>query len=146
MHVLYTAEGLATGDGRNGHGRTTDGMIDLDFALPPELGGKGGAANPEQLFAVGYAVCFHNALRRAAKEFQSDVEGSSVTTRVGIGAMDDGRFGITVGIAVDLPKTDQAIAERVLARADEICPYSNATRGNVELSLTITGAPEENAA
>ncbi len=139
MQVLYTAEALSTGNGRNGHVRSSDGILDFDLASPVELGGKGGATNPEQLFAAGYSACFHNALIRAAREARADNEGSSVTARVGLGPTGRGTFGITVSLAVDLPKVDQATAEEVLARAHDICPYSNATRGNVEVDLSVRG-------
>jgi Ohr subfamily peroxiredoxin len=139
MQVLYTAEALATGDGRNGHARSSDGILDFDVALPTELGGKGGATNPEQLFAAGYAACFHNAVRRAAREAQADVDGSEVTARVGLGALDSGRFGITVALAVVLPQLEQSLAEQVTARGHDICPYSNAVKGNVQVEITVQG-------
>jgi len=142
MNVLYTAEALATGDGRSGHTRSSDGILDLDLAVPVELGGKGGATNPEQLFAAGYAACFHNALRRAAREYDVDTQGSQVTSRVGLGPTGNGTFGITVSLAAVLPLADQATAEQVLARGDAICPYSNAIRGNVEVELSIVGESE----
>jgi lipoyl-dependent peroxiredoxin len=139
MQVLYTAEALATGDGRNGHARSSDGILDFDLASPTELGGKGGATNPEQLFAAGYAACFHNALRRAAREVKANVDGSNVTARVGLGPTGNGTFGISVALAVELPHVDQASAEQILARAHAICPYSNAIRGNVEVDLSVKG-------
>jgi Ohr subfamily peroxiredoxin len=142
MNVLYTAEALATGDGRNGHARSSDGILDIDLAVPTELGGKGGATNPEQLFAAGYAACFHNALRRAAREYDVDPEGSHVTARVGLGPTGNGTFGITVSLAVVLPLADQATADQVLARGHAICPYSNAVRGNVDVELSIVGESE----
>jgi lipoyl-dependent peroxiredoxin len=141
VQVLYTAEALATGDGRNGHTRSSDGIIDLDLATPVELGGRGGATNPEQLFAAGFAACFHNALRLVARAAKADVTGSSVTARVGLGAVGDGTYNITASLAVELPQVDQATAEALLARAHQVCPYSNATRGNVEVQLSIVGAP-----
>lgn len=142
MNVLYTAEAVATGDGRNGHARSSDGILDFDLATPAELGGKGGATNPEQLFATGYAACFHNALRRAAREAGVDAAGSQVTARVGLGPTGNGTFGITVALAVELPRADQDAAEQVLARGHAICPYSNAIRGNVDVQLSIVGASE----
>jgi Ohr subfamily peroxiredoxin len=142
MNVLYTAEALATGAGRNGHARTSDGMLDLDLAMPPEMGGPGGATNPEQLFAVGYSACFHNALIRAAREFDVDAQGSEVTAKVGLGPLGNGTFGITVSLAVVLPLADQATAEQVLARGHAICPYSNAVKGNVDVELSIVGKSE----
>jgi osmotically inducible protein OsmC len=142
MNVLYTAEALATGDGRNGHARSSDGILDFDLATPTELGGRGGATNPEQLFAAGYAACFHNALRRAAREYDVDAQGSHVTARVGLGPTGNGTFGIAVSLAAVLPLADQATAEQVMARGHAICPYSNAIRGNVEVELSIVGESE----
>jgi Ohr subfamily peroxiredoxin len=146
MKVLYTAEALATGDGRNGHVRSSDGILDFDLTTPVEMGGKGGATNPEQLFAAGYSACFHNALRRAAREAKANVDGSHVTARVGIGPTGHGTFGITVALAVVLPHVDQPTAEHVLARAHEICPYSNATRGNIDVELSIVAGSQAGAA
>jgi Ohr subfamily peroxiredoxin len=146
MQVLYTAEALSTGEGRNGHVRSSDGILDFDVRTPAELGGKGGATNPEQLFAAGYAACFHNALLRAAREAKADTRGSEVTARVGLGPTGNGTFGITVDLAVSIPTVDQATAEQLLARAHDICPYSNATRGNVEVGLSVVGGAAESAA
>jgi Ohr subfamily peroxiredoxin len=140
MQVLYTAEAKATGDGRNGHIRSSDDILDLDVRMPAELGGAGGATNPEQLFAAAYSACFHSALRRAVKEAEADATDSTVTARVGLGATGNGTFGVTVALAVELPKVEQSAAERILARAHEICPYSNATRGNIDVDLSVTGA------
>ena len=103
MQVLYTASALATGDGRDGHVRTSDGTFDLDLAVPKEMGGAGGATNPEQLFAAGYAACFHSALRLVARRAKADVTGSTVTAEVGIGPNGSGGFGLTVALAVALP-------------------------------------------
>ena len=141
MKILYTAEALATGDGRDGHVRTSDGRLDLDLAVPAEMGGAGGATNPEQLFAAGFAACFHNALRRVARRAGADVDGSTVTARVGIGAAPAGglaRFALAVELDVTLPRVAQADAEQLLALAEQACPYSNAVRGNVEVVLRIS--------
>ncbi|MFC7548487.1 organic hydroperoxide resistance protein [Plantactinospora sp. GCM10030261] len=137
MQVLYTAQALATGDGRDGHVTTSDGTIDLDLAVPKEMGGAGGAANPEQLFAAGYAACFHSALRAVARKAGTDVTGSTVEARVGIGATGTGGYGLTVTLAVDLPDVDRASAVRLVEQAHQVCPYSNATRGNVDVTLTV---------
>ncbi|HWJ64727.1 MAG TPA: organic hydroperoxide resistance protein [Acidimicrobiales bacterium] len=137
MDVLYTAVATATGDGRNGHATTEDGMLDLDLRIPKEMGGAGGATNPEQLFAVGYAACFHSALKVVAGREQLDVTGTEVSASVSIGADDSGGFGLAVELDVHAPALDQETAERIVAAAHEVCPYSNATRGNIEVQLRI---------
>jgi Ohr subfamily peroxiredoxin len=135
--VLYTAEAVATGDGRNGHTRTSDGLLDVDVRVPVELGGDGGAVNPEQLFAAGYAACFHNALRRVARHLGVDVTDSSVHAKVGFGPVASGTFGLEVALEISLPNASREDAEKATARAHEVCPYSNATRGNIAISLTV---------
>ncbi|MDO3704674.1 organic hydroperoxide resistance protein [Micromonospora sp. C28SCA-DRY-2] len=140
MQVLYTASARATGDGRDGHVQTSDGTLDLDLAVPKEMGGAGGAANPEQLFAAGYAACFHSALRVVARRAKADVTGSVVEAEVGIGPNGAGGFGLTVTLVVDLPTVDRATAEQLVAQAHQVCPYSNATRGNIEVALTVREA------
>lgn len=137
MHVLYTAEALATGDGRDGHVRTSDGQLELDLAVPKEMGGAGGATNPEQLFASGYAACFHSALRLVARRVRADVTNSRITAQVGIGPNASGGFGLSVALAVDLPGVDRATAEGLVNQAHQVCPYSNAVRGNVEVTLSV---------
>ncbi|MFG2100430.1 organic hydroperoxide resistance protein [Micromonospora echinaurantiaca] len=140
MQVLYTASARATGDGRDGHVQTSDGTLDLDLAVPKEMGGAGGAANPEQLFAAGYAACFHSALRLVARRATADVTGSVVEAEVGIGPNGAGGFGLAVTLVVDLPTVDRATAEQLVAQAHQVCPYSNATRGNIEVALTVREA------
>jgi Ohr subfamily peroxiredoxin len=140
MQVLYTASARATGDGRDGQVRTSDGTLDLDLAIPKEMGGAGGAANPEQLFAAGYAACFHSALRLVARRARADVVGSVVEAAVGIGPNGDGGFGLTVTLVVDLPAVEREAAEQLVAQAHQVCPYSNATRGNIAVTLTVREA------
>ncbi|MGC5018075.1 organic hydroperoxide resistance protein [Micromonospora sp. DT47] len=140
MQVLYTASALATGDGRDGHVRTSDGTVDLDLATPKEMGGAGGAANPEQLFAAGYAACFHSALRLVARKARADVSGSVVEAEVGIGPNGSGGFGLTVALVVDLPAVERTAAEQLVEAAHQVCPYSNATRGNIQVALTVREA------
>ncbi|MFE9690002.1 organic hydroperoxide resistance protein [Micromonospora sp. NPDC005806] len=140
MQVLYTASAQATGDGRDGHVRTSDGTLELDLAIPKEMGGAGGAANPEQLFAAGYAACFHSALRLVARRAKADVSGSVVEAEVGIGPNGSGGFGLTVTLVVDLPAVERTAAEQLVAQAHQVCPYSNATRGNIEVALTVRAA------
>jgi lipoyl-dependent peroxiredoxin len=137
MNVLYTATAHATGDGRNGHARSEDGILDLDMRMPKELGGAGGAANPEMLFALGYAACFHSALKHVASQGKLDVTDSEVSASVGIGASEGGGFALTVQLAVHTPNLDRATAETLVARAHEVCPYSNATRGNIPVTLAV---------
>lgn len=138
MHVLYTAEALATGEGRNGHTRTTDGRVDLDLAIPTEMGGNGNGANPEQLFAAGYAACFHSALQLVGRQDKADISDSSVGARVGIGSIDGGGFGLTVTLEVSLPHLPHDEALALTEKAHQVCPYSNATRGNIEVALEVT--------
>jgi lipoyl-dependent peroxiredoxin len=105
--------------------------------LPKEMGGAGGAPNPEMLFAAGYAACFHSALRAIASQDKIDVAESEVTATVGIGPIGNGGFGLTIELQVRLPSLDRSAAEALTARAHEVCPYSNATRGNVPVTLTV---------
>lgn len=137
MDVLYTAEATATGAGRAGEVRSSDGVIDERLTVPKELGGPGGdATNPEQLFAAGYAACFNSAIEVVARQAKVAIDSSTVTARVGIGP--DGRgFGLAVTLTVELPGIDRAVAEDLTAKAHQICPYSNATRGNVEVELRV---------
>ena len=139
MDVMYTAEATSSG-GREGRVRTADGVIDLPLSMPKELGGLGkpGTTNPEELFAAGYAACFENAMLRAARERKVRLEGSSVTARVGIGRMENGRFNLKVDLAVSLAGISRAEAEALAHAAhEEICPYSRATRGNIEVSVSV---------
>ena len=137
MDILYTAEATATGDGRNGHVRSSDGLLDADVRFPVAMGGSGGATNPEQLFAAGYAACFHSALRLVAGQQKADVTDSAVTAQVGIGPNGAGGFGLAVTLTVSLPALAPEDAQKLAARAHEVCPYSNATRGNVDVTLDV---------
>ena len=137
MDVLYTAVAHATGDGRNGHARTDDGVVDVDLRIPKELGGPGGATNPEQLFAAGYAACFHSALKVVAQRTGQGVDGSEVSASVGIGAQPDGGFGLAVELDVHVPDLDDASAQQLVEQAHQVCPYSNATRGNIDVVLRV---------
>jgi osmotically inducible protein OsmC len=137
MNILYTAEGTAWG-GREGRAASSDGTLDVQLAIPKSMGGPGGAAtNPEQLFALGYAACFHSALKVVAAREKVDVTDSAITARVGIGANDTGGFGLEVELEAELPDVDRAVAEDLVAKAHEVCPYSNATRGNIPVTLTV---------
>jgi Ohr subfamily peroxiredoxin len=137
MNILYTATAISTGDGRSGHARTDDGLIDVDLAAPAALGGPGGATNPEQLFAAGYAACFHSALRLAAGKAHQKPVDSTVTAHVGIGPNDAGGFGLAVTLEIVLPGFEQDAAEELARAAHAVCPYSNATRGNVAVELEV---------
>ena len=140
MPSVYTAVATATGDGRNGHTRSSDGLIDLELAVPKEMGGAGGATNPEQLFAAGYAACFHSALKAVARAKKVAITDSAVTAEVGIGPNDAGGFALEVTLGVELGGVDQATGEELVAAAHQVCPYSNATRGNVPVTLETTVA------
>ena len=137
MDALYTAEATAWG-GREGRAASSDGNLDVTLVVPKELGGPGGAGtNPEQLFAAGFAGCFHSALLLVARSRKVSVEGSAVTARVGLGPKGDKGFGISVELQVEIPDLDPLVAEELVARAHEVCPYSNATRGNVDVTLEV---------
>jgi Ohr subfamily peroxiredoxin len=133
---LYTAEATVKG-GRDGHGRSSDGFLDLDIRPPVELGGTGAGTNPEQLFALGYAACFQSAMGVVGRRLGTDTSDSEVTGRVTLGTIAGGAFGIAVELDVHIPGVDEEAANNVVSAAHEVCPYSNATRGNVEVTLKI---------
>ena len=135
MDILYTAVAHATGDGRNGHVADDHGLIDTDVRIPVEMGGAGGAPNPELLFAAGYAACFHSALKVVSTGH--DLTDSAVSASVGSGANDAGGFGLAVELDVSVPRVDRDTAQGLVERAHEVCPYSNATRGNVVVTLRV---------
>ena len=144
--TLYTAEATVTG-GREGHGRTSDGRLDVDLDVPSGLGGTGGpGTNPEQLFAVGYAACFQSALLRTAAGRKLDLTGSRITARVGIGPLAGGGFGLSAALDLDAPQIDRGLARDLMTRAHEACPYSRATRGNIDVALTVGGTTLERQA
>ncbi|KQT33780.1 organic hydroperoxide resistance protein [Sphingomonas sp. Leaf412] len=138
VDVKYRTTAHAVG-GRDGRAAVDDGSFDVKLSTPRELGGAGGTgSNPEQLFAAGYSACFIGALKVAGAQLKTKVpDDTKVTATVGIGPRSAGGFGITADLVVDLPGLDRAEAEKVVALAHEICPYSNATRGNVDVGLTI---------
>ena len=137
MNPIYTATAHATGDGRNGHARSDDGFIDFDLRIPKEMGGPGGATNPEELFAAGYAACFHSALKLVAGQQKLDVSGTEVSASIGIGPLDDGGFGLSAALVIYAPKLDKATAQTLAESAHKVCPYSNATRGNIEVTISV---------
>jgi Ohr subfamily peroxiredoxin len=137
MDVIYTAEATAWG-GREGRAKTSDGHVDVQMVIPKEMGGPGGdGTNPEQLFATGYAACFHSALKLVAARDKIDVEGSAITARVGIGPDDSGGFGLAVTLVGEFPGLPADQARDLLEKAHQVCPYSNATRGNVDVQLEL---------
>lgn len=138
VNVLYRTAARATG-GRDGQAATLDGTFQVALATPRELGGGGGpGANPEQLFAAGYAACFIGAMKAVAAQGGPKVPAdASVTAQVGIGPRSEGGFGLEVALEVTLPGLDRAAAEDLVARAHQVCPYSNATRGNIDVKLTV---------
>ncbi len=138
MQTLYTAEALSTGAGRQGHVRTTDGRIDVDLAPPKEMGGSGEGSNPEQLFASGYAACFHSALLTLARKDKLDLGDSSVGALVGIGPDDEGGYQLEVTLEVVVPNLPHDEAVAIAEQAHQVCPYSNATRGNIDVTVTVT--------
>ena len=138
VNVLYTTEATATG-GRDGGAKTKDGSLDVKLSTPKELGGGGGSgSNPEQLFAAGYSACFLGAMKAVAAGGGPKVPNDAhVTATIGIGPRSEGGFGITAALAIALPGMDHAEAEALVNKAHQICPYSNATRGNVDVQLTV---------
>jgi osmotically inducible protein OsmC len=140
--VLYTAEATVTGGRDRGHGKTTDGALEVDLRTPTEMGGGGGGTNPEQLFAVGYAACFEGALGVAARRAKAEVGDASIDSKVNLVTTEDRGFTVGVELDVTLPQVrDAEEAKSIVAAAHEICPYSNATRGNIEVKLTANGQP-----
>ena len=137
MEPLYTTEALATGGGRDGHVRTVDGAFDANLAIPVEMGGSGKGLNPEQLFASGYAACFHSALQMVARMQKKNIEGSSVGAKVSIGKQGEG-FGLAVELEVVIPELPQDEAQALADAAHQVCPYSNATRGNIPVTVTVS--------
>ena len=139
--VLYTATATAKG-GREGHIHSSDGVLDFDLKVPKELGGPGGpggpGSNPEQLFAAGYAACFEGAVRYVAREKKVTLKDASVTGHVGIGPREPAGFAIAVKLEVSLPGIDHAVAQELVDIAHrDICPYSHATRGNVDVQISL---------
>ena len=144
--ILYASQATAQG-GRGGHVRTSDGRLDLPLDVPVEMGGPGGpGTNPEQLFAAGYAACFQSALMRVAAAQRLAIPRSKLIARVGIGPASEGGFGLSVALDLEAPGLDRAQAATLMERAHELCPYSRATRGNIDVSLSVSGASVERKA
>ncbi|MET0559931.1 MAG: organic hydroperoxide resistance protein [Solirubrobacterales bacterium] len=138
---LYTAEAHVTGGRIAGHGRTSDGALEVDIRIPAELGGEGGGTNPEQLFAVGYAACFESALSTISRRKKVDTGDVAIDSKVKLRAGEDRSFTIGVELHVTLPSIEGEEAVELVRAAHEVCPYSNATRGNIEVVLTANDAP-----
>ncbi|MCX4772758.1 organic hydroperoxide resistance protein [Streptomyces sp. NBC_01260] len=134
--VVYTAVATAE-NGRDGRVSTDDGKLDVVVNPPKEMGGSGAGTNPEQLFAAGYSACFQGALGVVARQEKADISGSTVTAAVGIGKTEAGGFGLEVAITATIPNVDRATAQALIEKAHQVCPYSNATRGNIKVELSV---------
>lgn len=139
MNPLYSTKVTAIG-GRSGSVRSDDGLLDLPLALPKALGGKGGATNPEQLFAAGYASCFENAVIHVTRAKKSQVKDDDIRVVADVALVPNGKGGfvLTVSLDIEITGMDQAAAEAIVAEAHEVCPYSNAIKGNIDVQLKIT--------
>jgi Ohr subfamily peroxiredoxin len=141
VRALYTAEAHVMGGRVEGHGRTSDGALEVDLRLPTELGGQGGGTNPEELFAVGYAACFESALGVVARRRKLEAGDVEIDSKVTLTPTEDRGFQLGVQLDVRLPSVDDGESAAELVRAAEkVCPYSNATRGNIDLRMTANGA------
>ena len=140
--TLYTARAHVTGGREKGHGLTSDGTLEVQLRTPVEMGGEGGGTNPEQLFAVGYAACFEGALGVVGRRERVDLGAVSIDSEVSLVTTENRGFNVAVGLDVSLPGiSDSKRAISIVAAAHEVCPYSNATRGNVEVTLRANGHP-----
>lgn len=133
--TIYTASATSTGDGRSGHVRSSDGVLDLDLERPGQ--GEGTHTNPEQLFAAGYSACFHSALKGSARRLGLAPTDTAVTADVSLGPIDEQRFGIAVVLHVEVAGLSQDDAQTLVETAHRTCPYSNATRGNIDVELDV---------
>jgi lipoyl-dependent peroxiredoxin len=137
IEVVYTAESTATGGGRDGHVKSSDGRIDLDTRPPKAAGGSGEGTNPEQLFSAGFAACFLGALRLVARNSKIDLDDATgVTVEVGFGKASEGGFGINANLIAYVPGVEQSVADDLVEKAHGVCPYSKATRGNIDVTLS----------
>jgi lipoyl-dependent peroxiredoxin len=139
--TLYTAGAHVTGGRAEGHGRTTDGVLEVDLQLPPEMGGQGGGTNPEQLFAVGYAACFEGAIGAVARRMKVDPEDVAIDSRVNLHPTEERGFKLSVDLDITLSGVEGDQAKELIDAAHHVCPYSNATRGNIDVNITINGEP-----
>jgi lipoyl-dependent peroxiredoxin len=138
--IVYTAEAHVTGGRAEGHGRSSDGALEVDLRTPTEMGGEGGGTNPEQLFAVGYAACFEGALAAVARRQKVEAGDVEIDSKVNLVTAENRGFGISVELHVSLPSVEGDDAVDLVRAAHQVCPYSNATRGNIEVVLTANGA------
>jgi lipoyl-dependent peroxiredoxin len=146
-HIMYTAEAHVTGGRAEGHGRTSDGALEVDLRTPQDMGGGGGGTNPEQLFAIGYAACFESSLGVVARRRRQQVGDVAIDSKVMLLPGEDRGWKLAVALAVTLPSVDDADEAVELVRAaDQVCPYSNATRGNIDVLLTANGRSIDEAA
>jgi osmotically inducible protein OsmC len=139
--TLYTAGAHVTGGRAEGHGRTTDGVLEVDLRLPPEMGGQGGGTNPEQLFAVGYAACFEGAIGAVARRMKVDPEDVAIDSRVNLHPTEERGFKLSVNLDITLSGVEGDQAKELIDAAHHVCPYSNATRGNIDVNIAINGEP-----
>jgi osmotically inducible protein OsmC len=139
--VLYTAEAHVTGGRDEGHGKTSDGELEVDIRVPKDLGGEGGGTNPEQLFAVGYAACFESAIKVVGRRLKQKVEDVSIDSKVHLLPTEQRGFKLAVELDVDLPSVEDAEQRsEVIKNAHAVCPYSNATRGNIDVTIRVDGS------
>jgi osmotically inducible protein OsmC len=138
--AIYTAEAHVTGGRAEGHGKSSDGELEVDLRLPTEMGGQGGGTNPEELFAVGYAACFEGALGAVARREKLEVGDVGIDSKVSLHAGPERTFILSVELDVTLPSVEGDAAADLVREAHKVCPYSNATRGNIDVTLTANGA------
>ena len=137
IEVIYTAESTATGGGRDGHVKSNNDRIDLDTRPPKEMGGSGEGTNPEELFSAGYAACFLGALRLVAGKVKVKLDDATgITARIGFGKDSEGGYGLTADLVGYLPGLEQSVADDLMKQAHQVCPYSKATRGNIDVTLS----------
>jgi Ohr subfamily peroxiredoxin len=139
--TLYTAEATVTGGRKEGHGRTSDGNLEVDVRIPAELGGDGTGTNPEQLFAVGYASCFESAIQLVARRMKADVDDVSIESKVHLHPTEERGFELSAELDITLPSVDDPeLAAEIVRTSHKVCPYSMATRGNIDVKLTVNGS------
>jgi lipoyl-dependent peroxiredoxin len=141
VKVLYTAEATVTGGRDEGHARSSDGALDVQLRTPADLGGPGGGTNPEQLFAAGYAACFESALKTVARRRNASADDVSIASKVALGPGENRSFTLAVELDVTLPQVEGDDADDLVRAAHEVCPYSNATRGNIDVAVIANGRP-----
>ena len=139
MSTLYSTKAVAVG-GRHGTVRTDDGLLDVQLAIPTAMGGKGGATNPEQLFAAGYAACFENAVIHISRGKEAKVGDKDIVVETTVGLMPNGAGGFVLSVAMDvsIAGLDQATAEEIVQAAHAVCPYSNAVKGNIDVAISVS--------